>query len=391
MKTNMLSFLFNQKFVHVVVIILTFILVFVNLGIRTRVDASSDLTSKTRETLLSSLVQSEFGDFEEEEELIVEGVEDIITGNTKTSYMDEFASMKMQQRVKMDIPEENVEPVIENKVVQNDSSGVTAGVVSSGILQKPRTKTISYTIKTGDTISTIAEEFGISVNTILWANNLSSYSVIRPGDTLDILPITGVSHKVASGENLSYIAQKYDVEMTEIAQVNRMSLSSTLALGQELIIPDGKIVNTTVASKPKTYSGYTAIKEIVKAPNATPVAGNKMQWPTKGHIITQYFNWRHYGLDIANKTGTPLYAADAGTVVDARWGNGYGNFVKIDHGGGKYTLYAHASKLFVKKGDKVKKGETLAAMGSTGWSTGPHIHFEVIINGKKYNPLDYIK
>ena len=116
-----------------------------------------------------------------------------------------------------------------------------------------------------------------------------------------------------------------------------------------------------------------------------------MKWPTVGHRITQYYSWRHTGLDIANKTGTPLYASEGGTVDYSGWSNGYGYNVLINHGGGKKTRYAHASKLYVKKGDVVSKGEAIAAMGSTGWSTGPHIHFEVIINGVKKNPLNYIK
>ncbi|PIR93373.1 hypothetical protein COT99_00905, partial [Candidatus Falkowbacteria bacterium CG10_big_fil_rev_8_21_14_0_10_43_10] len=103
------------------------------------------------------------------------------------------------------------------------------------------------------------------------------------------------------------------------------------------------------------------------------------------------YNWSHHAVDIANKIGTAIYAADAGTVEYAGWGSGYGNQIVIDHGGGKKTRYAHASKLFVSKGDTIAKGQTIAAMGSTGWSTGPHLHFEVIINGGKLNPLDFIK
>jgi murein DD-endopeptidase MepM/ murein hydrolase activator NlpD len=116
-----------------------------------------------------------------------------------------------------------------------------------------------------------------------------------------------------------------------------------------------------------------------------------MAWPTQGHRITQYYSWRHHGLDIANKTGTPLYSSDAGRVQYAGWSNGYGNNVIIDHGGGKQTRYAHLSKFYCNTGDSVAKGETIGAMGNTGWSTGPHLHFEVIINGTKYNPLNYIR
>ena len=126
-------------------------------------------------------------------------------------------------------------------------------------------------------------------------------------------------------------------------------------------------------------------------PNAAPTAGNKMNWPTVGHRITQYYTWKHYAVDIANKTGTPIYAADSGEIEVAGWGTGYGNQILIDHGGGKKTRYGHMSKFYVKKGDKVTKGQAIGEMGSTGWSTGPHLHFEVIINGVKQNPLNYIK
>jgi len=116
-----------------------------------------------------------------------------------------------------------------------------------------------------------------------------------------------------------------------------------------------------------------------------------MNWPTVGHYITQYYSWRHQGLDIANKIGTPLYAADAGVIETAGWGRGYGNQIVINHGGGKKTRYAHLSKFYTKKGQKVDKGEAIGTMGSTGRSTGPHLHFEIIINNIKYNPLNYIR
>ena len=140
----------------------------------------------------------------------------------------------------------------------------------------------------------------------------------------------------------------------------------------------------------KSYTGIEAIKNIVKpAPQKT--VANKMAWPTVGNRITQYYSWRHKGLDIANKTGTPLFAADTGTIEFVAWSNGYGYNIIINHGGGKKTRYAHMSKFYVSKGDSVTKGEAIGEMGSTGWSTGPHIHFEVIINGVKYNPLNYIR
>ncbi len=245
-------------------------------------------------------------------------------------------------------------------------------------------------MKGGDSISTIAEEFGISVNTILWENNLSAYSIIRPGDELTILPVSGITHVVAKGDSLSSIAKKYDAEEVNIIAINKLTDTSKLKDGEKLIIPGGKKA-TYADYSPQRYTGISALMDVVKAPNASPVVGNKMNWPTVGHTITQYYSWRHYAIDIANKMGTPIYAADAGIVEYAGWGTGYGNQIVIDHGGGKKTRYAHLSKFYVEKGQKVSKGEAIAAMGSTGWSTGPHLHFEVIINGRKYNPLDYVQ
>jgi len=116
-----------------------------------------------------------------------------------------------------------------------------------------------------------------------------------------------------------------------------------------------------------------------------------MIWPTQGYRITQYYSWRHFAVDIANKRGTPIYATDTGVIQYVGWSIGYGYNIIIDHGGSKKTRYAHLSKFYVKTGQKVGKGESIGAMGSTGWSTGPHLHFEVIINGRKHNPLNYIR
>jgi len=202
--------------------------------------------------------------------------------------------------------------------------------------------------------------------------------------------MTGVVHKVVRGENLSLISKKYSIEEAKIMEANKMTDSSKLAVGQKLVIPGGRKYGS-ISYASRGYTGLSAIRDLVKPGGATPVSSNKMNWPTQGHRITQYYSWRHHGVDIANKAGTPIYAADAGTVESTGWNRGYGNTIVIDHGGGKKTKYAHLSKFYVKKGQKVGKGESIGAMGSTGWSTGSHLHFEVIINGRKYNPLNYIR
>ncbi len=370
---NFFSFLFNQKLVHILVIFISSFLIFLNFSQKT---SANEISNKNRKTMLSDLVKTEFADFDEEEDLVLESFnENTLLADEDKTYMDNSALINPTQKIVLQNKNQNKEETQDHKAQRK--------------IVKKRDKIITYTVQRGDSISTIARKFGIKVKTILWENNLSSYSIIRPGDKLRILPIDGVTHKVKNGENLSYIAKKYDTEAKEILKANKLADASYLKIGQELLIPNGKKITTTY--KPKTYSGFTAIQKIVKAPNSTNITANKMAWPTVGHRITQYFSWRHNGLDIANKIGTPIYAADAGVVEFAKWGRGYGMEILINHGGGKKTRYAHLSKFFVKKGQKVSKGETIGAMGSTGWSTGPHIHFEVIINGKRYNPLNYIK
>lgn len=382
---NFAQIIFNQKLVHVVVISLTIFLVFINLTTKTKAGGLTDMAHKT---ILADLVKSEFGEFEEDEQLIIESFDrEGAISFVQQSYLDNLGSFRPQLKVNIngEAEEEEVMPTIQGGAVM-----VKPELAATKKTKRMREEIIEYKVKSGDSPSTIAYEHEISVSTILWENNLSAYSIIKPGDILRILPTSGLSHKVKNGESLISIAKKYKVEEEKIAEVNRLKPDDRIKIGEILTIPGAKKVSYP-AYKPKTYTGFTAIKSLVNAPNAKAVVGNKMNWPTVGHYITQYYSWRHHGLDIANKTGTAIYAADAGTVEYVGWGRGYGNQIVIDHGGGKKTRYAHLSKFFVKKGDKVSKGQNIAAMGSTGWSTGPHLHFEVIINGRKYNPLNYIR
>ncbi len=381
-RSDFFSFVFNQKLVHVLVIFVSSFLIFINLTSKTK---AGELDS-TRKTILESFIQSEFGELQDDQVIIVETFDrDAIISDVHQSYLDSLGAINPDQKVATDAFEDG-----EDFLESDGANLVRPDLAETSISKKPRKEIESYVVQSGDSISTIAQEFGISVNTILWENDLSSYSIIRPGDTLDILPFSGLTYKVVSGDNLSSIAKKYDVEENVILEANRIASAERLQVGDKLLIPGGT-KETYVPYTPKTYTGFTAIKDVVTAPSSQVVPANKMAWPTVGHTITQYYSWRHLGLDIANKTGTPLYAADAGTVEFVGVGVGYGNYVLIDHGGGKKTRYAHMSKFYVTNGQKVDKGEAIGEMGSTGWSTGPHIHFEVIINGTKYNPLNYIK
>jgi len=254
------------------------------------------------------------------------------------------------------------------------------------ISDKPRAEIIEYEVRPGDTVSGIAEKFGISIDTIRWANNLKSIKAIKPGQKLKILPVTGIAHKVRHGETIYSIAKKYSVDPQGIVDWPYNSFANdetfALAVGQILIVPDGVMPKAKPWS-PRTY--YAVV------PKAGTVAGTGVfAWPTSGRI-SQGYRWYHKAIDIANKAAPLILAADRGTVVAAGWRGGYGKMVIVNHGNGFTTLYAHLSRIDVSPGQQVNQGQPLGQMGSTGRSTGTHLHFEIRKNGVAQNPLNYLK
>jgi murein DD-endopeptidase MepM/ murein hydrolase activator NlpD len=264
----------------------------------------------------------------------------------------------------------------------------------------------TYLVKEGDTLGTIARDYGVNVGTILWANNLTERQYIRPGDSLKILPVSGVLATVRKGETLNSIAQKYGGDADEIMRQNDLADGQVKA-GMALVIPGGEpqqIEQTRTVAVTRDRLSEPGLSGSSAASAANPISKpadasekpdapkTKLFWPTNGHVITQYYGWRHTGLDIDGDFTSPLYAADDGVVTTAGWNSGgYGLMVLIDHPNGMRTRYGHASKLFVKAGDTVHRGQVIAMMGSTGRSTGSHLHFEVYVNGRRTNPLVYIR
>ncbi len=254
-----------------------------------------------------------------------------------------------------------------------------------------RRKTETYIVQQGDSVGRIADKFGISVNTLLWENNLSAKSFIRPGDVLSILPVTGVSHVVKRGETLSKIANTYDIDtVDELVEYNRLSAANDIRVGEKLIIPGGEKRVVRKVVKTKTYAPKN-YQNVAPPPPSRYANGQGMVWPTTGRVITQYYHARHHALDIDGHYQDPIYASDAGTVIVAGWRGGYGLSIDVDHGNGIITRYAHASKMFVSVGDRVTKGEVMAMVGTTGYSTGTHLHYEIIVNGVKVNPFSYVR
>ncbi len=261
----------------------------------------------------------------------------------------------------------------------------TATVISD----KPRDRVVEYVVQPGDTVSGIASKFGVSEDTIRWQNDLKSINAIKPGQTLEILPVSGVLHKVKAGETVYSIAKKYEANPQAIVDFpfNTFTNDETfvLAIGQELMVPDGVKPEETLWS-PRSYVAQ-------RTPDAGAVtASGQFVWPTGG-TITQRYSWYHKGIDIANRSAPGIVAADSGKVIVAGWPDrsGYGNRVMVDHGNGFVTLYAHLQKIYVTEGQTVKRGDVIGQMGSTGRSTGTHLHFEVRLNGVALNPLGYLK
>lgn len=236
-----------------------------------------------------------------------------------------------------------------------------------------------------DTVASIAAQFNISTNTVLWANGLSSDSIIKPGDYLTILPTTGVLHTVTAGDTLLAVADRYDVDAQDIAVYNNLADTDTLAVGQKLIIPDGYLKPEPPPAAP---SGETELADSSEPPPPAPDAEESgFVWPTTSRHISQYFRWGHTGIDLDNQSRPPVYAAAAGTVEFAGWLGGYGKLVIVNHGNGLSTYYAHLDQTHVSEGQPIAKGTAVGKMGSTGRSTGPHVHFEVRKNGRPVNPL----
>lgn len=254
-----------------------------------------------------------------------------------------------------------------------------AGTIAD--ISKPKNSTIStYVVRKGDTLSTIAEMFDVSPSTILWANDLPRASSLKVGQVLTILPVTGVKYTIKKGDTLSSVAKRFSANAEEIMSYNGLE-STSLAVGTQIIIPDGEIA----APVPTKTTKSVAVSAGVTV-RATVSAGY-FSAPLERYVKTQSIHG-YNGVDLAAPTGTPLMAAAAGEVIVAKasgYNGGYGQYVVIQHDNGSQTLYAHMSSVSVSSGESVAKGQVIGAVGSTGKSTGAHVHFEVRNGGR--NPF----
>lgn len=233
-----------------------------------------------------------------------------------------------------------------------------------------------YIVRPGDTISQVAKMFNVTVETILWANDLTRGASLREGQHLVILPIDGVQHTVQKGDTLRGIANKYKGDLEEILEFNNMMADQKLSIGDIVIIPNGKevIVSTSAktTSRSKTISSYPSYAGYYTHPVPT------------GHKTQGIHGYN--GVDYGAPTGTPVNAAAEGIVIVSRFKpgscgrtcfGGYGNYIVIEHSNGTQTLYGHLSAVYTSVGGRVEKGQIIGEIGNTGKSTGPHLHFEV--------------
>ncbi|MGE5223961.1 MAG: peptidoglycan DD-metalloendopeptidase family protein [Omnitrophica WOR_2 bacterium] len=284
-------------------------------------------------------------------------------------------------------------------------------VLHTDIPTRPRTDVITYTIQKGDTIFGVAEKFGLKPQTILWGNTYTLRDdphLIQPGTVLNILPANGVYHKWSKGEGLNGVAKGYQVTVDAIMNwpgnhldpktIGDLS-NPNIEPGTMLFVPGGSRGYVTWSAP---YIGRTdPAKAKILGPGycGTVVDGavgtGTFIWPTAAHYLSGYDyspETNHFGIDIAGSMGVPEYAADNGVVVYAGWNNwGYGNVVVLDHGRGWQTLYAHMSVINVICGQSVNQGSVIGFMGSTGNSSGPHLHFEMLNETYgKVNPWNFL-
>lgn len=254
---------------------------------------------------------------------------------------------------------------------------------------KPPSSVQDYTIRDGDTLSGLSAKFGVSSDSIKWLNDNVDWKKIKPNTVVKIPPVTGVVYKVKAGDTIHSIAKKFESNAQAIVDFpfNTFSDDETFALvaGQTLVVPDGVMPDAPTSTASPRFA-------TIMTPDAGAVSvTGTFVWPAAGRI-TQKYSWYHPAIDIASSGGGPIVASDGGVVVTSGWSTvGYGNHVVVDHQNGTKTLYAHLSVLSVSVGQKVNRGSTLGQMGSTGRSTGTHLHFEIMTGNGKLDPLANLK
>lgn len=267
----------------------------------------------------------------------------------------------------------------------------TAGPLDTANRVDPATGLERYVVDRGDTVWGLAASRGLNPTTIQWANpSLNDISHLSVGDVLMIPDVDGAMHRIVPGDTLSQLANVYDADINDIVSYKPNRLASTatqLRVGTDLMIPGG------IKPRLPTASRGAAINFNIAAPaGALSATGIFLKPLDRSHITQGYWD-AHKAIDYSSRTGAPIKALDHGTVAYATygWNYGYGNTVVVDHGNGFISLYAHLSTVYVRQGQAVHQGKVLGTLGSTGNSTGPHLHLELRLHGVNVNPLGYLQ
>ncbi len=258
----------------------------------------------------------------------------------------------------------------DNSMISSDSQFGSTSDASSEQANQPT----EYEVQEGDSLSTIASDYNVTINSIIWSNNLKNADSIRQGMILRIPPVSGIIYKVKAGDTIGSIAKQFSGNTQEILSFNKLDNDQSLVIGQELIIPNG-----TPGTTNKTNNKSVIVINDAKRFAHLPILAGYFGAPAIG-MDWGIIHGRN-GVDVANSCGTPIHASADGVVKLVKndgWNGGYGHYIVLTHPNGTETLYAHTMKNLVATiGEAVTKGEQIALMGTTGHSTGCHVHFEV--------------
>lgn len=340
-------------------------------------------------SLIFTLIFTSFVIFEPKEAHA--GVRSFVKGLFSASAEETPSSSEKDNSQNMSILESVPNPLLGevHDVVIVDDSAIETTVGPEGtaheIEEKVAIDKVSlYTVRKGDTLSQIAEMFGVNNSTIMWANDIKSPKDLKVGMELVVLPISGVKYIVAKGDTLQGIAKKFNGDVNEIVSYNSLGDNPKLSVGTEIIIPNGEIAPekkpTSSVASGGSFSNNSKYKNFAQY-FIKPASGTKTQG-LHGKFKSS--------VDIANKSGTPVVAAASGKVMISRtggWNGGYGNYVVIEHPNGLQTLYGHLLETSVSAGTTVSQGDIIGKMGSSGRSTGTHLHFEILGGVRNWNPF----
>jgi murein DD-endopeptidase MepM/ murein hydrolase activator NlpD len=327
-----------------------------------------------------------------------------VSGENLALAAQQVAEQNSQQPLEAELPSFDSIKALPSGISRNAS-------LHTDVPSRPRVSIATYTVQAGDTLFGIADKFGLQPETILWSNQFvlgDNPHNLRPGQELNILPVNGAYHRWSAGDGLNGVSRFFGVNPTDIIDYPANNLNSdtigdwsapNIPAGTWLVIPGGRreFVNWSAPDIPRDNPGVAKVLGPGACESvANGAVGNGVfVWPANNHFLSGFDynpNANHPGIDIDGEEGDPVYAVDSGVIVYAGWNNwGYGNMIVINHGNGWQTLYAHLSAYYVGCGQSVVQGGVIGTIGSTGNSTGSHLHFEMMLNGTKVNPHNYLK